>query len=201
MPFALLIFRNLVRQKIRPGPPVIGISVGIPAVVALGILTQAAKSSAVELLRAGGSDFSIGRQGSADLTFSTLTAGDLEKVGSYPEVAHALGVLLAFSKVGSNPYFVQVGIDPADLEFFDLRIVEGRRLAGGARDEIMLGPEAAQQLHVKVGDTVEVRDRALKVVGVYRGGGVYLDGGGVLPIATLWEYERKVGKEGRSRWS
>jgi len=39
MPFALLIFRNLVRQKIRTGLTVIGISVGITAVVALGILT------------------------------------------------------------------------------------------------------------------------------------------------------------------
>src|SRR3990170_6370170 len=91
MPFALLVFRNLLRQKIRTSLTVIGISIGITAVVALGILTDSAKSSAVELLRAGGSDFSIGRQGSSDVTFSTLTAGDLEKVRAYPEVAHASG--------------------------------------------------------------------------------------------------------------
>jgi putative ABC transport system permease protein len=31
------------------------------------------------------------------------------------------------------------------------------------------------------------------VVGIYRTGAVYLDGGGVLPISTVWEYERKEG--------
>src|SRR3990170_941963 len=193
MPFALLVFRNLLRQKIRTGLTVVGISIGITAVVALGIFTESAKSTTVELLQAGGSDFSIGRQGSADLTFSTLTAADLEKVTRYPEVVHASGVLTAFSDVGSNPFFLQVGIDPADLEFFELPVVEGRRLTPGARDEIMLGPEAAQQLDADVGDLVQVRDLSLRVVGIYRTGGVYLDGGAVLPISTVWEYERKEG--------
>ena len=193
MPFILLIFRNLIRQKIRTGLTVLGISIGITAVVALGIITSSLKSSAGELLTAGGSDFAVGRQGSADLTFSTLTASDLQKVEDYPEVAHASGVLLAFSKVGSNPYFTQVGIDPNDLAFFDLPIVEGRRLASGARDEIMLGPEAAKQLKAQVGDQVEVRGETLRVVGIYRTGTVYLDGGGVLPISAVWGYERKEG--------
>ena len=191
MPFVLLIFRNLIRQKIRTGLTVLGISIGITAVVALGIITESAKASTLELLQAGGNDFAIGRQGSADLTFSTLTVADLEKVTEYAEVAHATGVLLAFTKVGSNPYFTQVGIDPADLGFFDLPLVEGRRLAQGATDEIMLGVEASKQLHAGVGEQVEVRERTLTVAGIYRTGNVLLDGGGALPITTVWEYERK----------
>jgi putative ABC transport system permease protein len=193
MPFIMLVFRNLIRQKIRTGLTILGISIGIAAVVALGIITNSAKASGGELLRAGGSDFAIGRNGSSDLTFSTLTAADIQKVEDYPEVAHVSGVLLAFSKVGSNPYFTQVGIDPNDLDFFDVPIVEGRRLAPGARDEIMLGPEAAEQLNARVGDQVEVRGETLTVVAIYRTGAVYLDGGGVLPISTVWEYERKEG--------
>jgi putative ABC transport system permease protein len=187
MPFILLVFRNLIRQKIRTGLTVVGISIGIAAVVALGIITSSLRASAGEFLTAGGSDFAIGRNGSSDLTFSTLTASDLQKV------AHVSGVLLAYSKVGSNPYFAQVGIDPNDLAFFDLPIVEGRQLAPDARDEIMLGPEAAKQLHARVGDQVDVRGETLRVVGIYRTGTVYLDGGGVLPISTVWEYERKEG--------
>jgi putative ABC transport system permease protein len=94
MPFVLLVFRNLVRQKIRTGLTVLGISIGIAAVVALGIITNSAKAAGGELLRAGGSDFAVGRNGSSDLTLSTLTASDLEKVAVYPEVAHASGVLI-----------------------------------------------------------------------------------------------------------
>ncbi len=193
MPFALLVFRNLVRQKIRTGLTILGITIGITAVVALGILTDSAKASTVQLLNAGGSDFAVGRHGSADLTLSILTADDLERVREYPEVEHATGVLLAFSQVGSNPFFAQLGIDPADLAFFDLPLIEGRRLAPGAEDEIMLGTEAASQLHAGIGDQVEVREATLTVVGIYRTGTVYLDGGGALPISTVWAYERKDG--------
>lgn len=193
MPFVLLVFRNLARQKIRTGLTVVGISIGITAVVALGIITNSAKASVVGLLKAGGSDFAVGRRGVSDLTFSTLAADDLAKVTAYPEVAHVSGVLLAFSQVGSNPFFVQVGIDPDDLDFFDLPIVEGRRLAPGALDEMMLGRKAARQLDAGVGDVVEVHDKELTVVGIYRTGTLYLDGGATLPISMVQEYERKEG--------
>jgi putative ABC transport system permease protein len=135
----------------------------------------------------------VGRQGSADLSFSTLSADDLQKVAGYPEVTHVSGVLMAFSKVGSNPYFVQLGMDPSDLDFFDLPLVEGQRLASGAADEIMLGTEAAKQLHAGVGEEVELRDHTFTVVGVYRTSTVYLDGGAVLPLSAVQEYERKEG--------
>jgi hypothetical protein len=48
------------------------------------------------------------------------------------------GVLLAFSSVRSSPYFMQIGIDPSGLDAFDLPLLEGRRLAPNAPDEIML---------------------------------------------------------------
>lgn len=193
MPFLFLAFRNLLRQKVRTGLTVLGMSVGITAVVALGVITHSVRASTEEILTAGGSDFSVGRAGSADITLSTLTRQDLEKVAAYPDVEHAAGVLLAFSRVGSNPYFVQRGIDPADLAYFETPLVDGRRLAPNAPDEIMLGRDAADQLDAAVGDAVEVRERAFTVVGIYHTGTVWLDGGGILPITALWGLERKEG--------
>lgn len=193
MSFVLLILSNLFRQKIRTGLTVLGISIGITTVVALGVMTNGARKTAAQIMTVGGSDFSIGRQGSADLTLSTLTQQDLENVQKYEEIEHASGVLLAFSKVGSNPYFLQAGIDAADLEYFDTPLVDGGRLTPGATHEIMLGNEAADQLDARVGDTVEVRDRSLTVVGIYRTDTIWLDAGGILPISTLWELEKKEG--------
>ncbi len=193
MPFLLLVLRNLLRQKIRTGLTVLGISIGVTAVVALGVITHSVGVTSQELLTVGGSDFSVGRQGSSDLSFSTLTQQDLQTVASYSEVQHVSGVLMAFSSVGSNPYFVQAGVEPADLAYFEAPILDGRRLAPGAPNEIMLGERAADQLHARVGDSVEVRDHTFSVVAVYRTGTVYLDGGAILPISTVWEYERKQG--------
>jgi len=193
MPFVLLILRNLLRQKIRTSLTVLGMSIGITAVVALGIITHSVEVSASELLTVGSSDFSVGRKGSADLTFSTLTREDLRKVEAFPEVEHVSGVLLAFSRVGSNPYFQQVGIDPADLAYFETPLLEGELLSAGSLDDIMLGADAADQLGAGVGDAVDVREHSFRVVGIYRMGATYLDGGAILPIARLWQIERKEG--------
>jgi putative ABC transport system permease protein len=193
MPFFVLIFRNLLRQRIRTLLTALGISLGITTVVALGVVTHSLKATAEDILHAGGSDFAIGQAGSADLTFSTLTQEQLAEVAAYPEVDHAIGLLMAYSPVGSNPYFVQLGIDPADLGQFQVPLVEGRYLAPDASDEILLGPEAASQLDKKLGDTVELKDRSFTVVGIYRTGNVWEDGGAMLPLATVQEYERKDG--------
>ena len=193
MPFLLLILRNLLRQKIRTGLTVLGMSIGITAVVALGILTHSALKSTGELLTAGNSDFSIGRAGSADLTFSVLTEQDAAKVAAYEEVEHVTPVLLAFGRVGSNPFFAQFGVRPEDLAYFELPIVEGKRLSPGAADEVMLGDGAARALGAEVGETVEIREGRYTVAGIYQSGDVFLDGGGAVPLSRLQEVERKEG--------
>ena len=193
MPFLLLILRNLLRQKIRTGLTILGMSIGITAVVALGILTHSALKSTGELLTAGNSDFSIGRAGSADLTFSVLTEQDAAKVAAYEEVEHVTPVLLAFARVGSNPFFAQFGVRPEDLAYFELPIVEGKRLSPGAADEVMLGDGAARALGAEVGETVEIREGRYTVAGIYHSGDVFLDGGGAVPLSRLQEVERKEG--------
>lgn len=193
MSFFLLILSNLMRQKIRTGLTVLGISIGITTVVALGVLTNSAREMAGKMITAGSSDFSVGRAGSADLTFSTLTEEDAELVRGYEEIEHVSGVLMAFSKVGSNPYFVQFGIDPNDLDYFEAPIAEGRRLIAGATNEIMLGTDAADRLGASPGDTVEVREQTFTVVGTYDVGASFLDGGAILPISAVRDYEKKAG--------
>jgi len=193
MPFFMLIFRNLLRQRIRTLLTAFGISLGITTVVALGIVTDGFKATAQQVLRAGGSDFAIGQAGSADLTFSTLTNDQLNAVAAYEGVEHATGVLMAVSRLGSNPFFIQLGVKPSDLQYFQVPLVAGRHLAPDGTNEILLGQEAASQLGKKVGDTVDLKDRTFTVVGIYRTRDTWQDGGGILPLATVQEYERKPG--------
>jgi putative ABC transport system permease protein len=193
MSFLRLILSNLLRQKTRTFLTVLGISIGITAVVALGVITESVKQASAEILTVGGSDFAVGRAGSADLTFSVLTDGDLETLQSYEEIEHTTGVLMAFASVGSNPFFVQAGIEPAALEHFELPLVEGRALAPDALRETMLGKNAADQLNAGVGDTVEIRDETFDVVGIFESGAIMLDGGAVMPLGTVQQIERKEG--------
>jgi len=191
MPFVLLILSNLMRQKIRTALTVLGISIGITAVVALGVFIQSAKSATEALLQAGGSDFIIGRDGSADLTLSTITEDEIAAVAAYDEVEYVTGTLVGISSVGSNPFFLQFGIEPAALEFFEVPLTEGELLPPDGGDVILLGRSAADSLGAGVGDSVEIRDLEFRVVGTYDSGVSMLDGGGILPLATVQEYERK----------
>ena len=193
MSFTFFIFSNLLRQKIRTGLTVLGISIGITTVVALGIFVKSAKAATEELILAGGADFAVAEDGVADLTFSTLTTDDLALLEAYDEVEHVAGVELAISKVGANSFFFQFGVDPSDLSFFEAPLVAGRQLAGGATDEIMLGDRAASQLGAEVGDSVEIRDLTFIVVGIYDTHTTWLDGGAILPLATVQEYDSREG--------
>jgi putative ABC transport system permease protein len=194
MPFILLALRNLLRQKIRTGLTVLGMSIGITAVVALGVITHSVLQATGDLLTAGGSDFAIGRAGSADLSFSILTEDHLEAVQAYEEVDHVVATVIVYSRVGSNPFFAQFGVRAEDLPYFDLPLKEGRPLAAGATDEVMLGDKAADQLGAGIGDTVAIRDITFTVVGIFDTGAILLDGGAALPLETVWDYEDKQGQ-------
>jgi putative ABC transport system permease protein len=196
MPFVLLILRNLLRQKIRTSLTVLGMSIGITAVVALGIITESALSSTLQLFTAGGSDFAIGRAGSSDLTFSVLTEEDLNDVEAYDEIGHVTPVLMAFARVGSNPFFLELGVRPSDLAYFDAPLVAGRRLQEGASREAMLGDQAAKDLNANVGETVTLRqnpEESFTVVGIFDSGTTYLDGGAILNLDAVRELEKKAG--------
>src|SRR4030066_1181489 len=156
MPFFMRILRNLRRQRVRTLLTAFGISLGITTVVALGVVTDSLKATAQDILKAGGSDFSVAQSGSADITYSTVTEEQLQAVADYAGVEHATGVLLAVSRLGANPYFIQLGIDPRDLDYFQVPLLAGRHLAPDGPNEILLGQEAASQLDKKVGDTVEL---------------------------------------------
>jgi putative ABC transport system permease protein len=193
VPFILLILSNLLRQKIRTSLTVLGMSIGVTAVVALGILTHSAIQSTAGILVLGNSDFSIGRGGSADLTLSVLTPQDLDRVEEYDQIEHVTPVLLGFTKVGSNPFFAQFGVRPEDLAYFELPLVEGEVLGPTEADEVLLGDDAARELDAEVGTTVDIRDRQLTVVGIYHTGEVFADNGAALPLTILQELENKKG--------
>jgi putative ABC transport system permease protein len=191
MSFIALIIKNLVRQRIRTGLTVLGISMGITTVVALGVVTSSLKKSAGEIIQLGEADFMVAQEGAADLTFSIVSAEDAAALLRHPNVARAEGVLFHVGRVGSNPFFFLMGRDAADLVASAPPSLEGRLLASGAVDEVMLGKRAADDLEAQVGDAVTIEDRAFQVVGIYQTGKLLEDGGAYAPLSTVQEIAAK----------
>ena len=59
MSFTSLIFKNLARSRVRTALTVLGISIGITAMVALGVIVGGMKDTAGALTRAYGADFFV----------------------------------------------------------------------------------------------------------------------------------------------
>jgi putative ABC transport system permease protein len=187
--FTLLVLRNLVRQRVRTLLTVLGISIGITTVVALGAITSGLKGTMGELVQGGGADFMVAQAGASDLTFSAVTDREARLIAARPDVARATGVLMEVADVGANPYFLVFGYEPAALRGEGLWLLAGRLVAGD--DEALLGSEAAHKLGARVGDEVVLDRHPFRVVGVYRGEDKLHDGGAIAPLATVRRIARK----------
>ena len=191
MTFAALIARNVTRQRARTVLTVIGIAIGVTTVVALGSITSGLRATSTQMTRANGADFMVAQKGASDLSFSTLSEGDLAVVRQVAGVEHAWGVLLLISKVGVQPYFITFGTDPDELPRLGLDLTAGR--LPRAEDEIALGSSGASTHGVTVGDTLTIERRGFRVVGVYRSPIQYEANGGYALLATIRALAQKPG--------
>jgi putative ABC transport system permease protein len=193
MSFARLVLKNLLRHRTRSSLTVLGISLGIMTVIALGVIADGLQAMAGHIARAGGADFIVGEKGSYDLTFSTVPDAELKTIAARDDIAEVIGLLLVVRRLEANPYFVTIGIDPTQIDDVEIDVRNGRALAPGAHSEIMLGTEAADDLDLGEGDTLQIDSRSFTVVGIYHSGIYWQDKGAVLPLAVLQEMDGRTG--------
>ena len=191
MTFFSLVVKNLLRQRVRTLLTVVGITVGIATVVALGAITAGMKGTADQFVTSGDAQFIVAQKGAADLSFSRIDAALLPLVDAVPGVAAVSGVQLEIMKVGANPFFFLGGVDPRLLRSQGLSVRSGRLPRSG--NEVVLGTEAATDLGVVVGDTVTLGESSLKVVGTYYSDVVWQRGGGFAPLDTVQQMVDRPG--------
>lgn len=194
MPFLQLIAINVTTRKVRSVLTALAVAIGIMTVVAMGVLTQSLRRTAISILRTGEADFTVAQEGVSDVLYSALDEEQLERLRSYPEVASVVGVLVAPKELDEeHKFFLRLGIQPEELEPFGVAIVEGRAYAPNAEDEIMLGYRAARDFDKKVGDTFQISEDTFTIVGIFSTGQVFGDSASMLPLTTLQAQQRKPG--------
>lgn len=187
------VLKNLFRQRVRTLLTIAGISIGVATVVALGAITGGLKSSSGDFMHAGGADLMVAQEGASDLSFSAVPEADVAAIAARTDVKRATGFMLEVAEVDSNPFFLLYGYDPEALSEEPLDLVLGRTLARGSLTEAMLGTSAARDLGAEVGSKVVLDDQAFDVVGVYRAGDRWRDGGAIVPLATTQRISSKHG--------
>ncbi len=194
MTFVGLVLHNLGTRRFRTALTAVAVAIAVTAVVTLSVVTQSLQTSAAEVLSLGNADFIVAQKSAADVLTSTVTEEQVAGIRATPGVHGAVAVLVSAIKLNAtNPLFIQIGVDPAQLPAFGVHVVAGRPYSPHAPTEIMLGWQAAQNLHKRVGDTLKIGTITYTVVGNYTINQTFGDSAAMFPLTTLQANTRKPG--------
>lgn len=194
MSFLLLILKNLWRQKMRNLLTLLGVSIGVATILALGVVMNGFEQSLAATIRSGKADFTIVNAQAPAILFSSIGEDKWAEIASLDGVEQAAGVLFSLTRFQTNPYFLLIGIRQEDLDFAGVRFTEGRSFRADAEDEIILGKTAASSANAHLEDGVSISGRSFRVVGIFDTGNVWEDGGALLPLSVLQTWQRRQGE-------
>lgn len=187
-----LIGSNLSRRWGRTLLTAMGIAVGVATIVALLSLTAGLKRTAGGLVHLGQADLGIFQKNAADPTASVIPDSLARSLRRRPEVDQTSPLLLVVEGIKRDPASVVFGAQSQD--FFAQRLVYTAGVPPQGGREIVVGDELARALKLRVGSTLEVKKRRLRVSGIYHAGIFFEDRGAVMPLGAAQALEGRRGE-------
>ncbi|MEZ4717076.1 MAG: ABC transporter permease [Caldilineaceae bacterium] len=187
-----MILKNLWRRATRSILTVLGIAIGVAAVVALGALADGFASNYGSALGVS-NDLLVTQANSFDVVFSNLDADLAQRIEAVPDVATVEPGVFTWIAVGDVPYFLVYGYDPGTVAMNHYRIVEGKPVTGPK--QIAIGRRAADALKLGLDDNLRVYGVPYRIVGIYETGQGMEESGGVVTLEdaqTIAQKQREV---------
>ncbi|MCL2688200.1 MAG: ABC transporter permease [Methanobrevibacter sp.] len=178
MSFWKLMLKNPFRNKSRAFLAIIGIGIGIATIVALGAITTGLTEDVNGVLRAGGADFSISGNSSNDPTAMMGTEeineswiNTIKNVNGVNEVA---GLYASPIDIPGLKFSPLMGLNSEDIKFSNIVITEGR-VHDNSKNEVIIGKLASEDVNKSVNDTLLLKGKEYKIVGVSESGNPNID--------------------------
>jgi putative ABC transport system permease protein len=168
----MLAVQNLLRRKVRTLFALLGIAVGISAVVSIVSTAKGVRGQFYRIADQFGYDVIVQSRGAASPMVSAMSPKDEKRVAALPGVRSIdpLRIQLVFSADESRAQPVlMLGLDPRGDVLKRYEIVRGRGLVPEDQNAVVVGELFAQQLKLSVGSKLETRD----VVGSYDVVGIF----------------------------
>jgi len=223
MKFSNLILKNIFRNKSRSILVVIGIAIGVAAVVGLGLVTDTLSESTQNALTAGAADFSVingtntgnnGGSGSGggfgnEQFINQTSVSEIQQISG---VSSAVGVLRTMTNLnntnstsstsnsGSGSGFggnfrSMTSIIGIDSSSLSMdNIAITNGTVFSNSNQVIIGQTAAQSLNKTVGDTIIISNQTFKVVGIYETGNFMDDRGIVMSLSELQNLTGNTGQ-------
>lgn len=193
MTFSQFTLKNLFRRRTRTVLTIMGIGVGIGAVVALLGLAWGLKESWSDAYRARGTDLVV-RKTAGGLMAQPFDEKVADQVRHVSEVAAAANLLTEVLSVEQVPMMVVSGREWGSFLWDSLELIDGARPRAPEERSVLLGKLAAEMLGKKPGDTITIEVEEFKVAGVVDGKAVVENGAIMLSLPLLQEVMQKQGQ-------
>jgi putative ABC transport system permease protein len=193
MTFFTVISRGLLRRPIRTGLTLVGISIGIAAVVALVGMSSGYEKSVGKQLDVIGIDIVVSNM-SGGFMPKVYDAAIEDQIAKLPQVAQTTSVLMQMLSVEDAPMVMVSGREWGGFTWDKLKLLEGRMPRDAMEPAVVLGRLAADVLKKKIGDTVQIEAEELPVVGIVDGQAVVENGAIILSLPIL---QAATGNEGK----
>ncbi|MGB2911756.1 MAG: ABC transporter permease [Anaerolineales bacterium] len=188
--------KNLLRRKIRTLLTVLGISIGVAAIVALSALASGLETGYNAMLTGSKADLILSQPNTLDISYSSIDESVGAELLAAPEVAEVSGMIQGFTQTEGEPIFFVFGYPNDSFILGRFQIVDGIDLNSPEAQKvrpkpILLGSSAAEVLDKGIGDTLRITGSAFRIVGIYQTGDVFEDSGAILDLS---EAQALVGK-------
>lgn len=187
-----MFLKNLFRRKIRTALTVLGISIGVAAIIGLGAMASGLEAGYGSMLSGSKADLILSQPDAFDMSYSVVDESVGEQLAAMPEVYALSSMLEGFVQAENEPYFFVFGY-PQDSFIFDrFQIVAGspllsREARAAHGKPILLGSAAAEVLDKAVGDSLRLTGSVYRVIGIYQTGDAFEDSGAILHMQDAQE--------------
>ena len=193
MTFLTIVTRDLLRRPVRTGLTIVGISVGIAAVVALVGISRGFETSWEAGMKTRGTDVVVSNMGSA-LTPKPFSAAVVDRITPLPHVAETCSLLVDLMSIEKAEMMIVSARQWNGFTWKNLKVITGRLPNDATERAVVLGRTAAEVLQKKVGDSLQIETQELAVVGIVDGGAVVENGSVILSLPLLQELTGNEGK-------
>jgi len=183
-----MVLRNLWRRGTRSFLTILGIAIGVAAVVALGAMAKGLASNYSNAIGLS-NDLIVAQANTFDVVISSLDETLGERIAAVPDVDNLDPGVFGWIAVGNTPYFLLFGYEPGSVAAAHYRIVEGKPVQ--ASRQIVIGQRASDALSLGIDDTLRLNGIPFRIVGIYETGQGMEESGGVVTLADAQEITGK----------
>jgi len=193
MTFLAVVARGLLRRPVRTGLTLVGIAIGIAAVVALVGMSRGLVASWGAGMKSRGTDIVVHNM-RGSITPKPFPAATRERIAHLPGVAATCNILVELMSVENAEMMIISAREWGGFSWQNLKPVSGRMPKDAAERAVVLGTTAADTLKKTVGDRIQIETEELAVVGIVDGGALVENGSVILALPLLQEI---MGNQGR----